>query len=219
MLALAKTAPGRALYFGHSGRLEENGEFFHTAPVSWKNNWRELDITKLADECFVMFPGQLFRIADAQTVGGFRHNSYLTGDWDLWFRLALRFGAAQTATEVSTVRQHCGVDRGSTRIERKGWKWALDNVQRKRNLALLQREKGIVIPFERTKLLKQSPIPSRLLLRYAMGFSQRILAYDTWLFLHSTPPNARYAILQWLVRMFRPQLLQFCSFFLDRRRR
>jgi hypothetical protein len=215
MLALTNTAPGRALYFGRSGRLEENGEFFHAAPVSWKNNWRELDVTKFADECFVMFPGQLFCIADAQAVGGFRHNSYLTGDWDLWFRLALRFGAAQTATEVSTVRQHCGVDRGSTRIERKGWKWALDNVQRKRNLTLLQREKGVVIPFERTKLLEQNPIPSRLLLRHARGFSRRILTYNTRLFLHSTPPNARYAILQWLVRLVGPGIFRAGSILLN----
>jgi hypothetical protein len=92
-----------------------------------------------------------------------------------------------------------------------GWKWALDNVQRKRNLALL-REKGIVIPFERAKLLRQNPIPSRLLLRDARGFSRRILFYNAWLFTHSWPPNAGYAALQWLVRIFGSQTLRIFHF-------
>jgi len=82
---------------------------------------------------------------------------------------ALRFGAAQSATEVSTVRSHEGIDRGTSIVLRKGWKCALDNVQRKRNLALLKREKGIVIPFERSKLLEHSPIPSRWVFRRVAG--------------------------------------------------
>jgi len=208
ILALAKVAPERALYFGRAARLDEAGKIHPAPPVRWQKNWRELDVRELADECFLLFPGQLFRVADAKAVGGFWKASYLTGDWDMWFRLALKFGAAQSATEVALNRAHHGADRGSTRVERMGWKWALDNVQRKRNLALLQQEKGIVIPFERAKLLKRSPIPSRLLLRYAGGFSRRILFYNAWLFTHSRPPHARYAALQWLVRWFGPQALR-----------
>ena len=219
MLALAKTVPGRALYFGRSGQLKEDEKVCSAPVVSWGKSWRDIDPIEFAEHCFVMFPGQLFRVAAVRDIGGFRPVSYFTGDWDLWFRLALRFGAAQTAMEISTVRSHYGQDRGTSRVERMGWKWALDNVQRKRNLALLQREKGVVIPFERTKLLEQSPIPSRLLLRYARGFSRRILTYNTWLFTHSKPPNVRYAVLQWLVRLLGPQLFRSCSFFLNRRRR
>jgi glycosyltransferase involved in cell wall biosynthesis len=207
ILSLAKVAPKRALYFGRATFLDERGKIQSLPPVDWPNDWRDVDIRELAEECFLPFPGQLFRVADARSVGGFRRQSYLTGDWDMWFRLALKFGTAQSAVEVAFNREHYGEDRGSTRVERLGWKWALDNVQRKRNLALLRQEKGIIIPFERTKLLKCSPIPSRLLLRYARGFSRRILFYNAWLFTHSRAPNAGYAALQWLVRWFGPGVL------------
>jgi len=120
-------------------------------------------------------------------------------------------GAAQSATEVSVARSHEGMDRGTSIIVRKGWKWVLDNVQRKRNLALLRAEKGIVIPFERTKLLKQSPIPSRLLFRYTRGFSRRVLRYNAYWFTHSKPPHLRYAALQWLVRVFGAGILRVLS--------
>jgi glycosyltransferase involved in cell wall biosynthesis len=206
ILILAKAAPERALYFGRATILDE--KIHSLLPVDWPKNWRDVDVRELAEECFLPFPGQLLNVADARSAGGFRTQSYLTGDWDMWFRLALKFGAAQSATEVAVNRAHYGEDRGSTRVERMGWKWALDNVQRKRNLALLRREKGIVIPFERTKLLKQSPIPSRLLLRYARGFSRRILFYNAWLFTHSRAPHVRYAALQWLVRWFGPDVLR-----------
>ena len=207
MLALAKVATPRALYFGRAAGLAEDGKIHPAPPVAWPKGWRDLDVSEFADECCVLFPGQLFRVADVQSLGGFRKNSYFTGDWDMWFRLALRFGAAQTATEVAINRSHEGVDRGTSRVIRMGWKWALDNVQRKRNLALLQKEKGTVIPFDRAKLLSASPIPSRLLLRHARGFTRRILAYNAWLFVRSKPPHGRYAALQWLVRLGGPGVL------------
>jgi glycosyltransferase involved in cell wall biosynthesis len=218
ILALAKAAPERALYFGRAASLDEAGTIHPLPPVDWPNNWRDVDIRELADECFLLFPGQLFRVTDAKSVGGFRRQSYLTGDWDMWFRLALKFGAAQSATEVAINRAHYGEDRGSTRVERRGWKWALDNVQRKRNLAMLRQEKGIVFPFERAKLLQQSPIPSRLLLRYARGFSRRILFYNAWLFTHSQPPHSRYATLQWLVRLLGSQTLHAYSILIPRKK-
>jgi len=217
MLALAKAAPGRALYFGRSGQLEENGKIYPAPPVLWGKEWRDLDVLKLAEQCYVMFPGQLLRVAAARDIGGFRPTSFFTGDWDMWFRLTLRFGAAQTIADISIARSHYGEDRGTSRVERMGWKWALDNVQRKRNLALLRREKGTVIRFDRTKLLRRSPIPSRLLFRHARGFSQRILAYNWWLFTHSQPPHAGYAILQWLVRLSGSCILKTSSNLLYRR--
>jgi len=203
MLSLAKEAPKHGIYFGRAAILE-NGKNIAPPPVPWPNGWRDLDLIKFADENSVLFPGQLFNIARAREIGGFRTASYFTGDWDMWFRLALKFGAAQSVTEVSVTRSHEGMDRGTSIIVRKGWKWVLDNVQRKRNLALLRAEKGIVIPFERTKLLKQSPIPSRLLFRFARGFSRRVLRYNAYLFTHSKPPHLRYAAMQWLVRIFGP---------------
>lgn len=211
MLALAKQAPERALYFGQAARLVESGEIYPPPAASWRNDWREIDVVELADECFLLFPGQLFRVADAQALGGFRKNSFFTGDWDMWFRLALRFGAAQSAAEVAVSRSHEGVDRGTSLVVRNGCKWALDNVQRKRNLAILRAERKLVIPFQRDKFLRQSPISSRVMLRFASRFSRRILRYNAYLFTHSKPPHLRYAALQWLVRVFGDRALRVLS--------
>jgi GT2 family glycosyltransferase len=212
MLALAKVAPGRVLYHGQSAALNEWGKILPRPALEWAKGWRDVDLVEIADQHFIMmFAGNLFSTAAARAIGGARPNSYYTGDWDLWFRLALQGGAAQTATEVAVARSHEGADRGSTRVERMGWRWALENAQRKRNLVLLRREKGIALPFDRTKHLRDSPIPSRALLQHAHGCSRRLLAYNAWLFTHSTPPHWRYAALQWLVRLFGSKVLKICS--------
>jgi GT2 family glycosyltransferase len=211
MIRLARAAPGKSLYFGQSAVIDERGQREPAQPVPWKNDWREIDLAELADLCFLMFPGQLFRVADAQAVGGVRPHSRFTGDWDLWFRLALLGGGAQTAVEVSTVRTHDGEGRGSCRVERMGWKWALDNMQRKRNLFRLRRDKSLSIPFDRTKLLAQSPIPQRVLLRHARSFPPRLLAYNWWLFVHSKPPSIHYAMFQSLVHALGPKALRGSS--------
>lgn len=211
MLALVREVPAHSLYFGRSGFIVGDRTIHSEAPVSWQNNWHEVDLLEFAERCTVLFPGQLFRVADAQASGCFRPISYWTGDWDMWFKLAERGGLAQTATEVSLVRLHNEMDRGASRVERMGWKWALDNVQRKRNLGLLKRERGIDIPFDRDKLLKVNPIPTRYLLRFAQDLSPRLLAYNTWLYLKSTPPHQGYAAMQSLVRLTGPKGLRVLS--------
>jgi len=210
LLELFREAPRRALYFGRQARLE-HGKLHPPTAVSWGGRWHDIDIIALADECVLFFPGQLFRIADAQAIGGFRTTSHFTGDWDMWFRLALKFGAVQSAAELAVVRGHEGADRGTSVVIRKGWKWALDNVQRKRNLNLLKQQKSICIPFKRAKLLKRSPIPSRLLLQHAKNFTRRILVYNWWLFTHSRAPHWRYVILQGMIRIFGPKSLKIIS--------
>ncbi len=216
MFKLATVAPGRGLYFGRAAKVSEDDRIEPPDTVNWESNWQDLDLKRLADECFLFFPGQVFCVRHAQSLGGFRRASFLTGDWDMWFRLALHFGGAQSASEVAASRTHYGSDRGSTRVERKGWKWALENVQRKRNLAVLLHERRIAIPFERTKLLKTSPIPSRLLLRDSREFNRRMLKYNAWLFTHSTAPNARYAALQWITRIGGPNTLRIGSILWNR---
>jgi hypothetical protein len=128
----------------------------------------------------------------------------------------MRGGVAQAAAEVSLVRSHYGIDRGTSRVLRMGWKWALDNVQRKRNLALLKQERGIDMSFDRTKFLKTSPLPTRYLLRFANGLSPRLLAYNTWLFLHSTPPHKGYWAEQSMVRLTGPKGLRVLSILRNR---
>src|SRR5260370_11942785 len=118
MLTLTGEAPGRMLYFGRSGLLDERGQTNPVPPVAWQERWRDLDLVEFADLCFVLFPGQLFRIADARAVGGVRPFSYFTGDWDLWFRLGLRGGVAQAEREVSGVCSHNSEARGASAAER-----------------------------------------------------------------------------------------------------
>jgi glycosyltransferase involved in cell wall biosynthesis len=203
LLAVARAAPGRSLYFGRQARLEEDG--LHPAPpVNWPQPWADIDLRKFADVCYIYFPGQLFRIADARALGGFRTASFFTGDWDMWFRLTVKYGGVQSAAELAVVRGHEGVDRGTSIVVRKGWKWALDNLQRKRNLELLRREKRMDLPFDRLKLLRESPIPARGLLRHGRNFTRRMLRYNWWLYIQTPPPHWRYALLQTFFRLTGP---------------
>ncbi|MGN6555238.1 MAG: glycosyltransferase family 2 protein, partial [Verrucomicrobiota bacterium] len=96
MLKLSRQAPDRAIYFGRSAELTEQGQINPPSPVQW-NPWREMDPIQLADECFVLFPGQLFNVAHARAVGSVRPRSFFTGDCDFWFRLVLSSGGAQTS--------------------------------------------------------------------------------------------------------------------------
>jgi len=212
MLNLAEAAPERAFYHGEATLIDENGKAISTPPVAWNTGWREIDLVEMADQDFsMMFAGNLLSVEAAKKIGGFRPNSYYSGDWDFWFRLALHGGAARTATVVAMTRTHFGPERGTTRADRMGWRWALENVQRKRDLALLASHKGIHVRFDRAKHLDKSPIPTRVLLRNARNYSRRILKYNAWLFTHSYPPHFRYAALQWLVRLFGPNILRFLS--------
>ena len=211
IIELAGLAPGRALYFGRSARLEADGKMYPPPPVNWPVSWQDLDLVRLMDECFIFFPGQLFRVADAWAIGGFRTNSHFTGDWDMWFRLTLEFGGAQSVRELAVVRGHDGSDRGTSMVIRKGWKWALDNVQRKRNMARWRRKNQTPVQFDRIKLLREGPIATRLLLPYARNYTRRILVYNWWLFTHSTPPHFRYALFQLAAKLCGPRLLRFLS--------
>jgi glycosyltransferase involved in cell wall biosynthesis len=209
MLALSRNAPGRGLYYGQHARLMED-EKIHPVPALTWENWRDIDLKELAGWSVLGFVGQIFQVAKTRQAGGFRKKSYYTGDWDMWFRLAARFGAAESAADIGIGRAHN--QRETTLIYRKGWKWVLDNVQRKRNIACLKREKNIVIPFDRAKFLDESPLSLKPLLQSADGFSRRILFYNWWLFTRSRPPHWRYGILQYLIRITGPNALRFLHY-------
>jgi glycosyltransferase involved in cell wall biosynthesis len=220
LIGQAKQTPGRGLYFGRANRLQPNGTCQPLGQIKW-GGWRELGtgegLASLTEECFLAFPGHIFSIADVQRLGGFRKHSFFTGDWDMWFRLALKSGAVESAAIVAVVRCHDSWDRASTRIERQGWKWVLDNVQRKRNIALLKSERGMVQRFQRLRPQDKSPIPLRLMIGFARKFSRRILVYNWWLIIHSRPPHWSYAGLQWILRLLGPKGLLFVSSFFGRK--
>jgi glycosyltransferase involved in cell wall biosynthesis len=199
MIELAGAVPQRALYYGRWNNIDENGVIIKQASISPDFSWSEPSLADWARHNRASFAGQLFNVAAARKVGGFRPNSQYTGDWDMWFRLAFHFGAAATSRVVANFREHVSYGRGTTRVDVSGRKYAYVNMQRKRNLSLLSKRQPDC-RFHRQSLQRESPMPSRWLLLYGYGFSARMLRYNAGLFLLSRSPHKGYAILQNLAR-------------------
>ncbi len=209
MLELSRQAPDLGFYFGQVAIINDAGDSLPSPSFPSPNSWREVDLVSFANMDPVLFPGQLLCVPFARALGGFRSASLFTGDWEMWFKLSAAHGSAQTRERVAHVRAHLGTERGTRQIEKSGKKFVMDNVQRKRNLAILKKM-GYAVQFERQP--KDWPaIPSRFLIQNGVGFSPRIMAYNTRLFLSSRPPHWRYAGLQFAVRLFGAALLRTLS--------
>jgi len=209
MLDLTKNASERGFYCGQVTIIDEHGDRLPLPKFPLAETWRELDLISFANLNHVLFPGQLFRVEHARALGGFRSTSLFAGDWEMWFKLSATYGAAQTREPVAFARSHTGRERGTRQIERSGKKFGLDNVQRKRNLAILKRM-GYPVVFSRQPD-GWDPIPTRFLVQNAANFSPRLLAYNTRLFLKSRAPNWQYAFLQRIVRILGSNVLRIVS--------
>jgi len=209
MLELSREAPGRGFYFGQATIVEPDGK--HVVPLGFPGQaaWREVDLISFANLNPVSYPGQLFRVDYAIALGGFRPNSLFAGDWETWFNLSAAYGNAQTRERVAFARSHSGAERGTRQVERSGKKFVLDNVQRKRNLAVLKKM-GYEVQFTRQPP-GWPPIPSKFLLQNGATCSPRMLAYNTNLFLQSQSPHWRYALLQAAVHVFGRRFLKLLS--------
>ena len=214
MLSLSRKMPDKGLYFGEVNKLYDDGTII---PPAKKDSCGTINIDDssyidlLAQKSTLGFPGNLFNVKMVKDLGGFCKNSYFTGDWDMWFRLALNYGGAISLIPVATARCHDNTTRASSIIIRKGIKWVLDNVQIKKNIKYMQIKNGKIIAFDRKYILKNSPIPSRILFKNAHLFNKRILFYNWWLFIHSIPPNLGYFCLQKICRLFGPNAILFIS--------
>jgi glycosyltransferase involved in cell wall biosynthesis len=207
MIALAQEAPDCGIYFSSIIHVDQFGKLLPVPSSDVPGSFRRLDPRSLAHGNDMLFPGQLFRCDLARTLGGFREASQFCGDWEMWFKLAYYFGAAQTSSPVAYNRSHEGVERGTNKIVRNGRKYALDFVQVKRNLALLRKtHPGEYL--DRRKALSSFPIPTRLLLPYAARMPSRLLRYNWRLLLLSRPPHWRYAAFQAVVRLLGPAFLR-----------
>jgi len=192
---LSRSAPGRGLYLGTTGFVDEMGQPLRGLDAPAAPGWTDVDLEAAAFNNTFLFPGQLFRVDDARALGGFRATSRYCGDWEMWFKLAARYGAAKSGAKVACLRIHGGHDRGTTSIERSGKKYGLENVQRKRNVALLSRN-GRSLRFDRVAIQAAFPLPIKFLLTSAAGSSDRILAYNVELLRRSRAPNWRYRAFQ-----------------------
>ena len=210
MLELAARIPSRGLYYGRCNYVDSTGRAAFTPPAWAGPPWQSADVASVALLNPVRFPGELLRGDYAQALGGFRPTSLFTGDWDMWFKLALNYGAAGTTRVVGNSRSHKAEGRGTVRIERTGKYHALIAMQAKKNAALLRRQ-GVAVRYDRAAALKSYPVATRFLLEHASGFSQRMLAYNVGQLLCSTPAHPAYFLYQTLARWLGPGFVSATS--------
>jgi glycosyltransferase involved in cell wall biosynthesis len=200
MIELAAAAPGRALYYGQWNVVDLNDTRVQIPPSPAKFCWRELPLQEWTRYNPVSFAGQLFNVAAARSVGGFRASSHYTADWEMWFKLALNYGAAATNRVVANFREYHSIGRGTTTVNISGRKYAYVNMQRKRHIAWLRRKEPHV-RFDRRALLKKEPLPIRFILEHGYRFSPRMLRYNAGLLHVSSAPHPRYRLFQVISRL------------------
>jgi glycosyltransferase involved in cell wall biosynthesis len=198
MMDLRSRFPARGFYYGGFRIVDQFGTEIAKCSLSASGSG-EPDIEALAYTNPVGFPAQLIHVQDAKSVGGFWPKSRFCGDWDMWFKLALQHGAAFTSAIVANARHHETTGRGTMRVDLQGRRFALINVQIKRNLKAL-REAGGYLVFDRYRALTMAPLPIRYLLYYACYFSNRMLTYHLQL-LRYNPPTIQWQIPRFLFRI------------------
>jgi glycosyltransferase involved in cell wall biosynthesis len=211
LMTLSRSAPNLGLYFGHTTIVDEEGQVHPTLAVDEiAEPWRPVDLSETVWVTPFPFPGHLFRVDQAQAVGGFRATSYYCGDWEMWCNLIDRWGAARTRDRVAYQRQHRGEDRGTNVVVRSGRQFPLSYVQHKRVLHLL-RKAGRPQPFDRRKYQARFQVPTRFLLRFGGALSPRLLNYHWRLFMLTPPPHLGYAIYQLAARLMGPAFVRATS--------
>jgi hypothetical protein len=210
MVELAANIPGKGLYYGRCNYVDSTGRAAFTPPARAGPQWQSADVVSVALLNPVRFPGELFRADYTRALGGFRPTSLFTGDWDMWFKLALHYGAAGTNRVVGNSRSHKAEGRGTVRVERNGSYQALIAMQAKKNAALL-RQRGIAVRYDRAAALKSHPVATRFLLENASGFAPRMLAYNVGQLLCSTPAHPLYVLFQTLARWLGPGFVSAAS--------
>lgn len=211
MIGLAKEAPGRGLYFGQTVTVDEQSERLPD-PLPRRvaeGCWMPIG---LADALYITpfaFPGHLFPVALAKTLGGFRETSYFCGDWEMWANLIAKSGAAQTGREVAFNRAHTGWDRGCTQIVATGRLIPVSLIQHKRVLALMRR--SAPVKYDRAGYIRSRPVSVRFLLRYGQSLPRRLFEYHVRLLALGAPPHWGYAVFQQLTRIFGPRFVKGAS--------
>ncbi len=209
MIELSEAAPQRGLYFGECEVIDERGRTL-AQPVAQPFSWRELNLEYWTYFDPVCFPGQLFRVDAARSVGGFRASSVYAADWEMWFKLTLRWGSAATNRRIAIYREHRSAGRGTVAADMSGRRYAYVNVQRKRHAAWLTLQRPS-FKFDRRRIQRDSPIPMRFLLQNGYVSSDRMLRYNASLLFASSPPHLLYRLFQAFVRVFTWRSLRWIS--------
>lgn len=208
MVQLAEKIPGQGLYYGHSRLVDSAGKVIEAPPAPARPDFQRMDLACAAVGNPVRFPAELFRGDYTRALGGFRATSLYTGDWDMWLKLGVHYGAARTSRIVSNSRLHPGAE--TSRIERAGKRLPLVMMQCKKNVALL-RQHGIPACFDRRAALEASPVSTRYLLKRGGEFTTRMRQYHTGLLLLSQPPHFPYRLFKTFSWLFGPGFVGLAS--------
>ncbi len=201
ILEVAPEAGDCALFCGGSVYIDPAGKPYHRTGPPADVRWRRLTAVDFAQRTWFPFPGHLLRTATARAVGGFPTKALYTGDWELWFQLALAGGAAQLGADLGYHRVHLGADRGTTAAAKSGRKTALCAMQAKRNLNRLRR-RGVNVAFDRRAWLKAYGPMYRDLLVYAWNMPRWLLRYNRRILLLANPPGRFSRLLTAMSRLF-----------------
>jgi hypothetical protein len=177
MIELEARFPGKGLYHGRCNLVDNAGKVVLSPPVPKTPALTTTDVAQAACQSPLSFPGEIMRVACVKELGGFLTTSFFTGDWDMWFRLTFRCGAAGTDEIVGSYRGHNMPGRGTVRVVRNGKVMALTMMQAKKNLGKLRRS-GTAISFNRASMLKHTRLSTRFLLENAHAYTPRLLAYN-----------------------------------------
>jgi len=210
MMELRAAAPGRGLYYGNCQIVNRDGNRLEKKDQPSTFEWHELDLEAWTRYDPVCFPGQLFNVAAARTLGGFRPKSQYCADWEMWFKLALQYGAVATNRIVANYREHHSVGRGTTGVDLSGRKYALVNAHRKKHTSWLRKQRPGV-SFDREALQREAPLPIRFILEHGYGFSPRMLRYNARLLALSAAPHLRYRFFQILISILTWRSLRMIS--------
>lgn len=154
---------------------------------------RVLTAEDFARNNWFCFPGQLMRASVAKEAGGFRENAIYTGDWDLWFRMALLGPVIQLSDKLSCYRTHSNLERCTTFAVRTGRQFACCAMQSKKNFAVLRKHKQASgdLRFNRTAWLENWRPSYRELLYYGRHMPRWLFSYNRKLLLFLGRPSGR----------------------------
>lgn len=210
ILKLAGEAPGLDLYFGQTVLVNEQGQPLPGNPFPPVTGpWKKMLLADVVYNSPLSFPGQLFRVAAARGLGGFRASSHYCGEWEMWAKLIARGGAAQSREFLGFFREHGAWNRGTNRILRSGKAIPAAIVQHKRVLALFPQEGRI--RFDRRDYQRRRPMSVIYLLRFGQTMSPRSLRYHVGLLRLSRAPHWRYAIFQQAAKLGGPRFVKLMS--------
>lgn len=199
LLEVAPDVEHCSLFCGRTTYLKPDGSAFHqTEDIG--HPWRRISAEQYALRNWFPFPGQLMHAPTARAVGGFPTKSIYTGDWELWFQLALREGVVQLGATTGYHRVHLGADRGTTAAAKSGRKAACCGMQVKRNFARL-RAAGSPARFDRLEWLREYRPMYRDLLVYAWTMPRWLLRYNRQLLLMANPPGRVTRLLSAISRL------------------